>query len=182
MSSIILYDEIFTHLSRPEYEVHTSSPYDHHAHHAVPSSATDRHYRHGRSVHTLPVTSPTHPPQPLVLQLLHWVPGRTMASFSSPPPIHALADAGWYLDRVCTALDYFTTTNDDDDDSEGRKNRKVRECEYYYRRGWGIGGGSHRFLSHDSSGTRVYVCYLSLILSTKHTYTRVPEESCDKNR
>jgi len=109
LSSIELYDTIFTHLKQPKYQIQTSSPVL--KSYPVDSPDTTDWPIRGRSIHTLPVTGTSIPPTPLVLQLLHWVPGHTMASLPAPLPIHTLADAGRYLGRVCIALDHLTEQN-----------------------------------------------------------------------
>jgi len=106
LSSIELYDTIFTHLKQPKYQIQSSSPILKSYHVDFPDTA-DCPIR-GRSIHNLPVTGASLPPRPLVLQLLHWVPGHTMASLRTPLPVHILADAGRYLGRVCIALDDLT--------------------------------------------------------------------------
>jgi hypothetical protein len=104
LSSIHLYSQIWNHLNQPKYAIKTSSPVP------IPNhSATIKHPH--VSVRSLPVTSSEHSPCNLVLQLLEWVEGTTMASAKSIQ-IESLLDAGQYLGQVCIALDDLSKTDE----------------------------------------------------------------------
>ena len=62
------------------------------------------------SLHPLPVVSEAHSPCPLVVRLLDWVPGTTMASFPILP-IESLADCGRYLGRLAKTLSSTVDTS-----------------------------------------------------------------------
>lgn len=60
------------------------------------------------SIHALPVVSEAHSPCQLVVRLLRWVPGRTMASVKMLP-LESLADAGKFLGRLSGTLNLLET-------------------------------------------------------------------------
>ena len=97
LSSLHLYSRIWNHVNQSKYGVTTSSP--------IPISNNTGEVH--ASIHELPVTSKSHSPTKLVLQLLKWVEGHTMSSVNSLP-IETLIQAGTYLAKVCTALDDLT--------------------------------------------------------------------------
>lgn len=102
LSSIHLLSFIFQHLNQPKFNVTTSSP--------LPIPGMDN--SPFVSLHVFPVTSQSHSPTKLALQLLTWVEGSTMSA-SPTLPIETIADAGRYLGKVCMALDDLTSSNEE---------------------------------------------------------------------
>ncbi|KAI2506589.1 Pyrophosphatase [Fragilaria crotonensis] len=72
--------------------------------HGVPTSQSQLCDGIPMSIHSLPVQSESHSPYQLVVKLMTWVPGRTMASLPSLP-IECLRDAGRLLGKIHEALD-----------------------------------------------------------------------------
>lgn len=72
--------------------------------HGVPTSQAQLCDGIPMFIHSLPVQSESHSPCHLVVKLMTWVPGRTMASLPSLP-IECLRDAGRFLGKMRLALD-----------------------------------------------------------------------------
>ena len=104
LSSIHLYSLVWNHLNQPKYKLQTSSPVP------LPNHTATTTHPHV-SIHSLPVTSSKHSPCALVLQLLEWVEGNTMASIPSLP-IESLLQAGRYLGNICLGLDDLSSGNE----------------------------------------------------------------------
>ena len=117
LSSLHLYSRIWNHVNQSKYGVTTSSPIPIPV--PIPNNNNNTSEVHA-SIHELPVTSKSHSPAKLVLQLLQWVEGRTLESVSAsasasansllpvPIPIETFVQVGTYLAKICTALDDLT--------------------------------------------------------------------------